>query len=111
VAVDVNALIEDVVRLLHSAMLSRRIDVRLVLGQGIPPVPGDSVQLEQVLLNVVMNACEAISAAGDGPRVITIHTHQPRADGLVVEVVDSGVGVKEVELERIFEHFVSTKAE
>ena len=111
VAIDVNALIEDVVRLLHSAMLSWRIEIRLVLGQGIAPVAGDPVQLEQVLLNVVMNACEAISAAGDGPRMITIHTRQPRADRLTVEVVDTGVGAKEVELERIFEHFVSTKAQ
>jgi signal transduction histidine kinase len=107
VAVDLNAVIEDVVKLLHSDMLGRRIDVRLALGEA-PPVLGDPVQLEQVMLNVVVNASEAIGAA-EGRREITIRTGQGQSGRLVVEVVDTGVGVKEGELERIFEHFVSTK--
>ena len=109
VAVDVKALIEDVVRLLHAAMLIGRIDIRLVFGEAVPAVSGDPVQLEQVLLNVVMNACEAIGASRDGPRVITIRTRQKRPGRLIVEVADTGVGVEEAELEHIFEHFVSTK--
>jgi len=109
VAVDINALIEDVARLLHNTLLSRRIDMRLALGQGMSPVLGDSVQLEQVVLNVVVNACDAIAAAEDGPRLITILTSQPEPARLSIEVVDTGVGVKEADLERIFEHFVTTK--
>ena len=111
VAVDINALIEDVVRLLHNTLLSRRIDMRLALGQAMSPVLGDSVQLEQVVLNVVMNACDAIAAAEDGPRLITILTSQPEPARLSIEVVDTGVGVEEADLERIFEHFVTTKAQ
>ena len=109
VAVDVKPLIEDVVRLLHAAMLIERIDIRLAFGEGVPPVFGDPVQFEQVLLNVVRNACDAIGAGGDGPRVITIATRQDRPGYVAVEVADTGVGVKDGELERIFDHFVSTK--
>jgi len=62
-----------------------------------------------VVLNVVVNACDAIAVIDDGPRVITILSSQPEPARLSIEVVDTGVGVKEADLERIFEHFVTTK--
>lgn len=108
--VDVRMLVEDVVHLLRAAMLVERIDIRLMLGEKVPPVFGDPVQLEQVLLNVVRNACDAIGASSVGPRVITILTRQSRPDQVVIEVADTGIGVKAYDLEHIFEHFVSTKA-
>ena len=108
IPVDVNALVNDVVGLLHNAMLIRHIDMRLMLGQALPAVVGDPVQLEQVVLNVVMNACEAIED-GEGPRLVTIWTRQARPGWLVLEVVDTGTGVKDGELEHIFEHFITTK--
>jgi len=67
------------------------------------------VQLQQVILNLVMNACEAIASAKNGPGSITIATGEPRRGRLTIDVRDSGVGVAEPELERIFEHFVSSK--
>jgi signal transduction histidine kinase len=109
VGVDVKALIEDVVRLLHAAMLDGHIEIRLVSGEALPAVSGDAVQLEQVLLNVVLNACEAIGASKTGPRVITIETRQNGPDHVIIDVADTGAGVKDAELEHIFEHFVSTK--
>ena len=109
VAVDVNALVGDVVHLLHAAMLMERVRIRLALGEGLPPVFGDPVQLEQVLVNVVRNACDAIGARGDGPRMVTIRTRQGRPGYVAIEVADTGIGVKEGELERMFEQFVSTK--
>ncbi len=109
VPVDVKTLVENVVRLLHAAMLIERIDIRLVSGEAVPAVFGDPVQLEQVLLNVVRNACDAIGAGGDGARMITIHTRQNRPGHVAVEVSDTGIGVKAADLERIFEHFVTTK--
>jgi C4-dicarboxylate-specific signal transduction histidine kinase len=109
VSLDVKPMVEDVVRLLRRAMLTERIDIRVYFGERVGPVQGDKVQLEQVLLNVVRNACDAIGAAGDGPRIITIRTRESRMGYVVIEVSDSGIGVKEGEAPRLFEHFFSTK--
>jgi signal transduction histidine kinase len=108
VALDTNALIDDIVGLLRNDMERRRIAVRVARGQALPPVLGDPVQLQQVLLNLVINSCEAIDAASVGPRAILIETTSN--DGyLSITVRDTGIGVKESELERIFQHFVSNK--
>jgi two-component system sensor kinase FixL len=98
-----------VVRLLHTAMLDGHIEIRLVSVEAVPAVSGDPVQLEQVLLNVVLNAREAIGASTKGPRRITIEARQNGPDRVILDVVDTGRGVKDAELEHIFEHFVSTK--
>jgi signal transduction histidine kinase len=109
VQVDVSTLIDDVVRLLRAAMLIGRIEIRRVAMEAVPAVRGDRVQLEQVLLNVLMNASEGIGARNHGPRVITIFTRQPQAGRVIIEVADTGIGVKAAELESIFGHFVTTK--
>jgi signal transduction histidine kinase/ABC-type uncharacterized transport system substrate-binding protein len=108
-AIDVNALVDDVLGLLRSEMLVRNIVVHFAGGAKLPSVLGDPVQLRQVLLNLVMNAGEAIELAEDGPREIRIDTGQPEPGRIAIAIRDSGVGVKESELERIFEHFVSSK--
>jgi len=107
--VDVKALIEDAVRLLHTAMLVGGIDIRLVFGEAVPAVFGDPVQLEQVLLNILLNARDAIGASSNGPREITIRARQHSRRSVIIEVTDTGVGVPEADLEQIFGHFVSTK--
>jgi signal transduction histidine kinase len=72
-------------------------------------VSGDPVQLQEVLLSLLVNASEAISAASDGPRDITVGT-AVRETGLVeISIGDTGIGVEEAEMERIFERVVSTK--
>jgi signal transduction histidine kinase len=109
--VDVRTLIEDAVGLLHTAMLIGGIDIRLVFEDALPCVFGDPVQLEQVLLNVLLNARDAIAANGSdhGPRVITIRARQQPPSSVIIEVADTGVGVPAANLEQIFGHFVSTK--
>ena len=109
VAVDINTLIEDVLGLLSADIERRRIVVRFERGEALPAVLGDAVQLQQVVLNVIVNACEAVDATGVGPHGILIETTQPHRGRLTLAVRDSGIGVKEAELERIFEHFVSSK--
>jgi len=109
VEVDINALIEDVIDLLRADIERRGIVVRVARHAALPAVLGDPVQLQQVLVNVVVNACEAIEATQVGPRAILIEAIQPDARHVAIAVRDSGIGVKESELERIFEHFVSTK--
>ena len=106
--VDLNAAIEDVLRLLASEMRQRRIRVQVVRDAGPAHVVGDAVQLRQVLINLLINAAEAISAAGDA--VGEIHVESRLAAGRVsIGVRDNGVGVRESDLEKIFEHFVSSK--
>jgi signal transduction histidine kinase len=107
--VDVSVLVNEAVRLLKAAMLIERVDIRVSFGSVIPPVSGDPVQLEQVLLNVLLNACEAIAANRGGPRMITIRIDQQRRGHVKIEIVDTGVGADKGELEHMFEHFVSTK--
>ena len=108
-AVDVKTLVEDVVHLLHAAMLVERIDIELAFDRPLPPVAGDAVQLEQVLLNVLTNASDAIGASRGGPRRITIRGRHDEPGRVVIEVADTGVGVEHADLDHIFEHFVSTK--
>jgi signal transduction histidine kinase len=109
--VDVNEVVEDAMGVLHHDAERRRISVRCALARGLEPVRGDPVQLQQVLLNVLVNACEAIAATEDGPREVAIETTALAAGGVTVSIRDTGIGVKDGDLERIFEHFVSTKVE
>jgi signal transduction histidine kinase len=109
--VSVNDVAEDVVALLRHDLERRRIAVHLSLDRSLPPVLGDVVQLQQVLLNVLVNACDAIDALEAGPREIRIESASG-APGLVeLAIRDTGIGVKAPDLERIFDRFVSTKAE
>ncbi len=108
ILVDVNALIENMIALLRADMERRRIAVRFAPGEALPAILGDVVLLQQVVLNVVINACDAIDATAVGPRTILIET--TGVDGHVaIAVRDTGIGVQESELQRIFEQFVSSK--
>ena len=75
----------------------------------LPPVLGDPIQLRQVVLNVIVNAAEAITRAADDRREIRIEMSQPDRGRIAITMRDTGVGVESSELERIFGHFVSTK--
>jgi PAS domain S-box-containing protein len=108
-ALGVNELVENVVSLLWPDLGRRGITVRRDYDAGVPPVSGDPVQLQDVLLSVLVNASEAISAAGDGPRDITVGTAMREAGLVEISIGDTGIGVEEAEMERIFERFVSTK--
>ena len=110
VSLDVNTLIENVVGLLRADLRQKNIMIRFARNETLPPVLGDPVQLQQVVLNLLVNAAEAVAATEDAPHVITVDIAQPRSGRLMLSVRDSGIGVQEPEqLERIFEHFVSSK--
>jgi len=106
---DVNAVIDDVLRLLGSDLRHRQIQVTFVRSNAGPRVSGDGVQLRQVIINLIRNAEDAIAAANDGPREVNIALQRPDASSIVIEIRDSGVGAEDDALERMFEHFVSTK--
>jgi len=106
--VDLNGLLDDALRLLTANLSSRRIAVQLMRSE-LPVIRGDAIQLRQVLINLLVNAQDAIVAAEDGPREIWIETSRPDESSVAVAIRDSGVGVDEAALQRIFEHFVSSK--
>jgi signal transduction histidine kinase len=107
---DVNGLIVEVVRFLEAELARAGVSTELRLGEGLPLVRGDAIQLQQVILNLALNAEAAMADGAGEPRRLTVETME-RAPGTVeVCVRDTGVGVKEGDLEHIFKPFVTTKA-
>jgi signal transduction histidine kinase len=107
---DVNVLVDEVAGLLHQDFVRRGIVVQRVAEPTLPTVTGDRIQLQQIVLNVLVNAAEALEGTERGRRSIVIATTTP-APGLVQIVVrDSGLGDKNLDTERIFERFVTSKA-
>jgi signal transduction histidine kinase len=110
-AVQLDAVVANVVNVLRRDIDERGILVRVELDPGLPPVLGDHIQLQQVLLNVVLNACEAVAPDDPGAGTLTIAATHSELGRVAITIHDRGVAVEENELEKIFEHFVSTKAE
>jgi PAS domain S-box-containing protein len=106
---DLNELIDDVVSLLRHDFARKGIAVLRAADPVLPLISGDPIQLQQVILNLLVNASEAIGNIEDGPREVAITTRL-RAPGVIEVVIrDTGIGAKEAQLERMFERFVSTK--
>jgi len=106
---DVNAAINEVIGLARSVTTSNGISVQTRLADELGPVLVDRVQLQQVVLNLILNAVEAMGSADSGPRDLIISTAQDRT-GVLVAVRDSGPGINPADLERIFRSFYTTKA-
>src|SRR5260370_30288139 len=84
--------------------------VRTRLAEALLPVQGDRVQLQQVVLNLILNAVEAMSTVEAGPRELLISTEQSQTEGVLVSVRDSGPGIDPDHLDRVFEAFYTTKS-
>jgi PAS domain S-box-containing protein len=108
-SLEINAAILEVVALTRGEAVKNGVSVQTQLAEGLPPVQGDRVQLQQVILNLIVNAFEAMSASGEGPRDLLIATAPTEADGVLVTVRDSGPGLAPGSLERLFEPFFTTK--
>jgi PAS domain S-box-containing protein len=108
--VDLNQVVRDVLALARSDLITRNVTVVTQLESQAALVLADPVQLQQVLLNLIVNACEAMSAVPPGDRRLTIVT-RPADEGRAIEctVADHGCGIRRDDLERIFEPFVTTK--
>jgi PAS domain S-box-containing protein len=107
---DINGVIQDVLTLLRNELTRNRVSLRTDLASNLPRVPGDPVQLQQVLINLVVNAIEAMRTSADRPRELQIRLEK-QARGIVVQVQDSGPGIAPELADRIFEPFFTTKAE
>jgi two-component system, LuxR family, sensor kinase FixL len=106
---DMNALIADVLMLLHGELQARRVAVELALGKDLPPLPCDTIQIQQVILNVVLNAAEAMADHPTGAALLGVETVENHPGTIETLVRDRGPGVKDTDLERIFEPFYTTK--
>jgi PAS domain S-box-containing protein len=109
VCFDLNTSIDEVIALARSAITRNGVSVRTVLAEGLAPVHGDRVQLQQVVLNLVLNAIEAMGSIEAGPRELLISTEQNEANGTLVAVRDSGPGLGPEIRERVFDAFYTTK--
>ena len=108
VPLDVTAIVQDVLVLVRGELARRRISLRTDLAGELPSVRGDRVQLQQVLLNLIMNAAEAMDSVPTGSRVLTIQSRRD-AGCVVVDVRDSGPGLAPSSREVIFDAFHTTK--
>jgi PAS domain S-box-containing protein len=108
--VDLNVVIRDVLRLVRNDLVIQNVAVDTDLAQNLLPVTGDQVQLQQVLLNLVLNACEAMADCDSSERQLLI-TSESVYGTVRVSVADRGGGMPEKKLEQVFERFFTTKKE
>ena len=102
--------IDEVLTLVRGELLKHQVSLQMRLADGLPLVHADRVQLQQIMLNLILNAIEAIISHGDDRRELVISTECTAGDNLLVAVQDSGPGVAPENRERIFESFYTTKA-
>jgi signal transduction histidine kinase len=108
--VDINEAVREVIELTQGEAAKNGVSMLTVLDDGLPLVPGDRVQLQQVMLNLIVNAVEAMSAMSMGPRELLISTAADSSNGVSIAVRDSGPGLPPVEIKRVFDPFYTTKA-
>ena len=108
---DMNQAVREVVALAEGEVRRNGVALRTELTGDLPPILGDRVELEQVVLNLIMNAIEAMSAIGDRPRELVVRTQSGEVDQVCVTVQDSGIGLDPQSMGRIFDAFYTTKSQ
>jgi C4-dicarboxylate-specific signal transduction histidine kinase len=108
-SVDLNEAVREVLELTHGEALERGVSVRTLLADGLPLIQGDRVQLQQVVLNLILNAVQAMGAVVDGTREVLITSSQTEPNEVCLGVQDTGPGLSAETLPRLFEPFYTTK--
>ena len=108
-AVDVNEAILEVISLTHGEVVKYGVAAQTQLAQGLPLIQGDRVQLQQVILNLIINAVEAMSGVNEGSRELLISSAKDASGGVLVAVQDSGPGLNPEGFDRLFDAFYTTK--
>ncbi len=106
---DINAVIETVVKLVRSDLLNAGVDLKLDLLPTLPIVKGDRVQLQQVLINLIMNGCDAMRKNPTTERELSVSSALSGDDTVLVCVKDQGRGIAPEDRKHVFEPFFSTK--
>jgi PAS domain S-box-containing protein len=105
----INQTIREVVALTQAEMQRNAVRLQSRLADDLPVISADRVQLQQVMINLIINAIEAMAGAGDGPRELTIVSRINDANDVIVEVQDTGPGLDPEKLDRLFQSFYTTK--
>jgi PAS domain S-box-containing protein len=109
VEVDIKDVVQEAVALVRHDLLKKQIALRLELADGLPPVRGDRIQLQQVILNLIMNGSEAIAAVSDELCELIVIARRSGIDQVLVAVRDCGAGVDRQNVTRMFDAFYTTK--
>ncbi len=108
-ALEINGAILEVIALTRVEILKKGVSVQTQLAEGLPLIQGDRVQLQQVMLNLIINAVEAMSAVSQGARELLISTGKDASGGVLVAVRDSGPGLNPESFDHLFDAFYTTK--
>ena len=106
---DVNRVIGEMVELTRGEVLQRKVSLKTELSANLPLITADRVQLQQVLLNLIINAAEAMSGNKGRPRLLSIRSEQVQPSAVRVAVQDTGAGIDSQQIERLFDAFYTTK--
>jgi len=107
--IDLNGMIDEVLRLLHEDLELHGITVRTHLASGLPPIAGHRGQLQEVILNLIQNAVDAMGSVNGGARTLRVKTAPHDSETIAISVNDSGPGIDPRKIENIFDAFVTTK--
>jgi C4-dicarboxylate-specific signal transduction histidine kinase len=108
---DLNESVLEVIALTQNELQRNPVDLQTNLASGLPQIPADRVQLQQVILNLIVNALEAMNEVGDRPRSLIVNSGTNDSNAVFVEVRDTGPGLDEANLDRLFRSFYTTKPE
>jgi C4-dicarboxylate-specific signal transduction histidine kinase len=106
---NLNDLVEEVVPVVRGETARQRAQLRLDLAAALPTIVGDPIELQQVVINLVVNAVQAMAAVEGRPRIASVTTRSDGTDTVVLEVQDSGPGIDPEQADQIFEAFFTTK--
>jgi signal transduction histidine kinase len=108
---NINDVILEILPLLQAELVRREAKLETELADGLPAVEMDRVQIQQLLMNLMVNALDAMNAVTDRPHVLRIRTAAQESEAVRVSVRDSGIGLSPEQMDRLFDAFYSTKAD
>ncbi|NHV26089.1 ATP-binding protein [Burkholderia sp. D-99] len=104
-----NDVVEETVALLNGELAHHGIALRVDLAAGLPPISGNRIQLQQVLMNLLVNAIQAMAGLPDGVRHLVVTSHLEQNGHVAVALRDSGTGIRDEDIDRLFDAFFTTK--